>query len=153
MESVGLAGQYRMYFPVELVLMTKALITFEGVGQTLMPGFDVAQVSQKHVNKLFMSQFNPLALVKESFRGAPELVDLIVKSPTLIAEGIRFLESRMRGPVSNPLAGLRTALLAGACLVAGSLAATLDLLNPAQNIWYVWTPLFALAAMFSMKRS
>ncbi len=153
MESVGLAGQYRMYFPVELVLMTKALITFEGVGQTLMPGFDVAQVSQKHVNKLFMSQFNPLALVKESFRGAPELVDLIVKAPTLIAEGIRFLESRMRGPATNPLAGLRTALLAGACLVAGSLAATLDLLNPAQNIWFVWTPLFALAAAFAMKRS
>ncbi|HEX8297764.1 MAG TPA: AarF/UbiB family protein, partial [Rubricoccaceae bacterium] len=77
MESVGLAGQYRMYFPVELVLMTKALVTFEGVGQSLLPGFDVAQVSQKHVNKLFLSQFNPLALVKESFRGAPELVDLI----------------------------------------------------------------------------
>ncbi len=153
MESVGLAGQYRMYFPVELVLMTKALITFEGVGQTLMPGFDVAQVSQKHVNKLFLSQFNPLALVKESFRGAPELVDLIVKSPTLIAEGIRFVESRMRGPASNPLTGLRTALLAGACLVAGSLAATLDLLDPAQNIWYVWTPLFVLAAGFAMKRS
>ncbi len=153
MESVGLAGQYRMYFPVELVLMTKALITFEGVGQTLMPGFDVAEVSQKHVNKLFMSQFNPLALVKESFRGAPELVDLIVKSPTIIAEGIRFVESRMRGPASNPLTGLRTALLAGACLVAGSLAATLDLLDPAQNIWFVWTPLFVLAAGFAIKRT
>ncbi len=153
MESVGLAGQYRMYFPVELVLMTKALITFEGVGQALLPGFDVAEVSQKHVNKLFLSQFNPLALVKESFRGAPELVDLIVKAPTLIAEGIRFLESRMRGPDSNPLSGLRTALLAGACLVAASLAATLDLLDPAQNIWYVWTPLFVFAAAFAMRRS
>ena len=153
MESVGLAGQYRMYFPVELVLMTKALITFEGVGQTLMPGFDVAQVSQKHVNKLFLSQFNPLALVKESFRGAPELVDLIVKAPTLLAEGIRFIESRMRGPATNPLAGLRTALLAGACLVAGALAATLDLLDPAQNIWFVWAPLFAFAVAFAMKRT
>lgn len=152
MESVSLAGQYRMYFPVELVLMTKALVTFEGVGQTLMPGFDVAQVSQKHVNKLFLSQFNPLALVKESFRGAPELVDLIVKAPTLLSEGIRFVESRMRGPATNPLQGLRTALLAGACLVAGSLAATLDLLDPAQNIWFVWTPLFALAAGFALKR-
>ena len=153
MESVGLAGQYRMYFPVELVLMTKALITFEGVGQTLMPGFDVAKVSQKHVNKLFFGQFNPVALVKESFRGAPELVDLIVKSPTLIAEAIRFVETRMRAPSASPLAGLRTALLAGACLVAAALAATLDLLDPAQNIWYVWTPLFALAAAFAMKRS
>ena len=147
MESVGLAGQYRMYFPVELVLMTKALVTFEGVGQTLLPGFDVAKVSQKHVNKLFLSQFNPMALLKESFRGAPELVDLIVKSPTLLAEGIRFLETRMRAPSASPLAGLRTALLSGASLVAGTLAVSTG------GPWYLWGPLFALAAGFAMKRS
>ena len=147
MESVGLAGQYRMYFPVEMVLMTKALVTFEGVGQTLLPGFDVAEVSRKHVNKLFMSQFNPIALLKESFRGAPELVDLIVKSPTLMAEGIRFIESRIRSTDPSPLAGLRTGLLSGASLVAGTIAATTG------GPWFLWGPLFALAAAFALKRS
>ncbi|MEM1115837.1 MAG: AarF/UbiB family protein [Bacteroidota bacterium] len=147
MESVGLAGQYRMYFPVEMVLMTKALVTFEGVGQTLLPGFDVAKVSQKHVNKLFLSQFNPLALLKESFRGAPELVDLIVKSPTLLSEGIRFAESRIKAPNASPLAGLRTALMSGASLVAGTIAVTTG------GPWFLWAPLFALAAGFAMKRS
>ncbi|WP_412068027.1 AarF/UbiB family protein [Rubrivirga sp. IMCC43871] len=147
MESVGLAGQYRMYFPVEMVLMTKALVTFEGVGQTLLPGFDVAEVSRSHVNKLFLSQFNPVALLKESFRGAPELVDLIVKSPTLLAEGIRFIETRVRHPQASPLAGLRTALLSGASLVAGTLAASTG------GPWFLWGPLFVLAAGFAMKRS
>ena len=147
LESVGLAGQYRMYFPVELVLMTKALVTFEGVGQTLLPGFDVAEVSRKHVNKLFMNQFNPVALLRESFRGAPELVDLIVKSPTLLAEGIRFVESRIRSPEASPLAGLRTALLAGASLVSGVIAVTTG------GPWFLWAPLFALAAGFALKRS
>ncbi len=147
MESVGLAGQYRMYFPVEMVLMTKALVTFEGVGQTLLPGFDVAEVSKKHVNKLFRSQFNPAALLRESFRGAPELVDLIVKAPTLLAEGIRFAESRMRAADANPLAGLRTALLSGASLVAATLAVSTG------GPWFLWAPLFALAAGFAMKRS
>ncbi len=147
MESVGLAGQYRMYFPVEMVLMTKALVTFEGVGQTLLPGFDVAEVSRKHVNKLFLSQFNPVALLKESFRGAPELVDLIVKSPTLLSEGIRFLETRLRQPSDSPLAGLRTALLSGASLVAATLAVSTG------GPWFLWAPLFALAAGFALKRS
>ena len=147
MESVGLAGQYRMYFPVEMVLMTKALVTFEGVGQTLLPGFDVAEVSRQHVNKLFRSQFNPLALLKESFRGAPELVDLIVKSPTLLAEGLRFVETKMRHPAASPLAGLRTALLSGASLVAGTLAVSTG------GPWFLWGPLFALAAGFALKRS
>ena len=147
LESVGLAGQYRMYFPVEMVLMTKALVTFEGVGQTLLPGFDVAEVSRKHVNKLFRSQFNPVALLKESFRGAPELVDLIVKSPTLMAEGIRFVETRMRAPATSPLAGLRTALLSGASLVSGVIAVTTG------GPWFLWGPLFALAAGLALKRS
>ena len=147
LESVGLAGQYRMYFPVEMVLMTKALVTFEGVGQTLLPGFDVAEVSRNHVNRLFRSQFNPVALLKESFRGAPELVDLIVKSPTLMAEGIRFVETRMRAPATSPLAGLRTALLSGASLVSGVIAVTTG------GPWFLWGPLFALAAGLALKRS
>lgn len=147
MESVGLAGQYRMYFPVELVLMTKALVTFEGVGQTLLPGFDVAEVSQKHVNRLFRNQFNPAALLRESFRGAPELVDLVVKAPTLLAEGIRFVEGRMRAPATSPLAGLRTALLSGASLVAGTIAVTTG------GPWFLWGPLFALAAVYALKRT
>ena len=147
LESVGLAGQYRMYFPVEMVLMTKALVTFEAVGRTLLPGFDVADVSRKHVNQLFRSQFNPVALLKESFRGAPELVDLIVKSPTLMAEGIRFVETRMRAPATSPLAGLRTALLSGATLVSGVIAVTTG------GPWFLWGPLFALAAALALKRS
>ncbi len=61
-----------MYFPVEMVLMVKALVTFEGVGQILQPGFDVAAVSQKHVNAIFMQQFSPWRLAKDSLRGAPE---------------------------------------------------------------------------------
>ena len=81
-----------MYFPVEMVLMVKALVTFEGVGQMLMPGFDVAEVSQKHVNGIFLHQFSPLRLAKESLRGAPELIDALVKAPMLVTEGLRVLE-------------------------------------------------------------
>lgn len=146
MESVSLGAHYRMYFPVELVLMTKALITFEGVGQVLVPGFDVAKVSQKHVNKLFLSQFNPVALFKESVKGAPELIDLIVKSPSLAAEGLRFMETRMRQPAVNPLAGLKSSLFAGSSLVSGTIAASVG------APWYLWAPLFTLAVIFALKR-
>ena len=146
MESVSLGGQYRMYFPIELVLMTKALVTFESVGQTLLPGLDVAKVSQKHVTRLFRSQFNPLTLLRESFRNAPELVDLIVKSPSLAAEGMRFVEQRLRQPTDSPLAALRGSLLSGAALVSGTIAASLG------GPWFLWAPLFGLAALFALRR-
>jgi len=92
LESVAIAGRYRMYFPVEMVLMVKALVTFEGVGQSLTPGLDIAQVSQKHITRIFMGQFNPLRIAKEGLRGAPEIVDAFAKAPLLITEGLRFLE-------------------------------------------------------------
>lgn len=153
MESVSLGGTYRMYFPIELVLMTKALITFEGVGKALLPDLDVADVSQKHVSRLFRRQFNPVALVKESFRNAPELVDLLIKTPTLAAEGLRFIETRIRQPSASPLAGLRSALLAGSLFVSGTLAATLDAINSDVTVWWLWAPAFILAAGFAIRRS
>src|SRR5436305_470556 len=71
MRSVNLGAQHRLYFPVEMVLMVKALVTFEGVGQILKPGLDVAQVSQVHANQLFAAQANPLQVARGLPRGAP----------------------------------------------------------------------------------
>ncbi len=131
MESVGKAGKYRMYFPVEMVLMVKALVTFEGVGQVLKPGFDVAAVSQTHVNKIFLYQFSPLRLVKESLRGAPEIVDAMVKTPMLITEGLKVLEQATRRPPENPFTGIRGTLFAGFMMLAAAILAGNQLWIPA----------------------
>jgi ubiquinone biosynthesis protein len=146
LESVSKAGQYRMYFPVELVLMTKALITFEGVGQILKPGFDVAAVSRTHINRIFLSQFNPLRIVKESLRGAPEMLEAMVKAPLLVTEGLRFLEKTTRRPPENPLTGLRGTLLAGASIVAGAVVVSTG------GPWPLWVIFFLLAAVLALRR-
>jgi len=65
LESVSRGAEYRMFFPVEMVLMVKALVTFEGVGQMLLPGFDVAEVSKRHVRRVFIQQFSPVRLAQE----------------------------------------------------------------------------------------
>jgi len=112
LESVGKGAVYRMYFPVEMVLMVKAIVTFEGVGHMLKPGFDVAGVSRVHVNSLFVRQFSPIRLGKESLRGAPELVDALVKAPMLITEGLRVLEQTTRRPPQSPFSGIRGTIFA-----------------------------------------
>jgi len=146
MESVSQGGQYRIYFPVEMVLMVKALVTFEGVGQLLKPGFDVAQVSQTHISRLFINQFNPIRLVKEGLRGAPEIVDALVKAPLLITEGLRFLEKSTKEPPDNPLAGLRGTLFAGSCMIAGAIMVA------AKGPWYISVPLFTLSFGLALRR-
>jgi ubiquinone biosynthesis protein len=146
LESVASAGQYRMYFPVEMVLMVKALVTFEGVGRILRPGLDVAAVSRRHVSRIFMRQFNPLRIARESVRAAPEIVDALAKAPMLITEGLRFLEKSTRQPPENPLAGLRGTIMAGCSLVAGAILVAFD------GPWPLWSMLFALALVLALRR-
>ena len=135
-----------MYFPVEMVLMVKALVTFEGVGKILQPGLDVAAVSRRHVSRIFMRQFNPLRIARESVRAAPEIVDALAKAPMLITEGLRFLEKSTRQPPENPLAGLRGTIMAGCSLVAGAILVAFD------GPWPLWSMLFALALVLALRR-
>jgi len=146
LESVARGARFSMYFPVELVLMVKALITFEGVGHVLMPGFDVAEVSRRHIRRVFLEQFSPFRMIREELRGAPDLVDALVKLPTLVTEGVRVLERSTRAPVEHPLSGVRGTLLAGFCLVAGSILLAFG------AVWPVWGTLFAAAFILAFRR-
>ncbi|HSE27138.1 MAG TPA: AarF/UbiB family protein [Gemmatimonadales bacterium] len=120
LDSVARGGAYRMYFPVEMVLMVKALITFEGVGHMLLPGFDVAEVSKKHVRGIFLEQFSPLRFLQEGLRGTPDLMDAVAKMPLLVTDGIKALEKTVQRHPENPFAGLRGTLIGGFALLAGA---------------------------------
>jgi ubiquinone biosynthesis protein len=120
LSSVGLGGKYRVFFPVEMTLMVKALVTFEGVGRLLQPDLDVAAVSERHVASIFHRQFNPQAITRDLLRSAPELVDLALQAPQLLASGARaaeeFLANRGMG---NPLEGIRSSIIAASLIVGG----------------------------------
>ncbi len=146
LDSVSRGAQYGMYFPVEMVLMVKALVTFEGVGHVLLPGFDVAEVSKKHIRTLFIHQFSPLRLLAEGMRGAPDLVDAMAKMPLLVTDGLRVLEKVARQPAENPLKGLRGTLIAGSCLVAAAISMGFG------APWPVWTALFVIAFFLALRK-
>jgi ubiquinone biosynthesis protein len=137
--------QYRIYFPVETVLMVKALVTFEGVGHVLRPGFDVAEVSQTHINRIFLHQFSPMRLAREGLRGAPELVDALIKAPMLVTEGLRLLETTTRRPAENPFAGLRGTLFGGFCMLAGAI------LLASGVPWYYSAVLFGVGVLLALR--
>ncbi|MGZ8376233.1 MAG: ABC1 kinase family protein [Gemmatirosa sp.] len=141
LESLSLGAQYRMYFPVELVLMVKALITYEGVGQVLLPGIDIADVSRAHVRRVFVGQFSPVRILQHELRGAPDLLDALVKLPLLVTEGVRVLERSTRAPSESPLAGVRATLIGGFCLLAGAVLLALD------GPWPAWAALFLVAVV------
>jgi ubiquinone biosynthesis protein len=145
LESVSRGAQYRMYFPVELVLMVKALVTFEGVGHVLLPDFDVADVSRRHIRRVFLEQFSPVRIVREELRGAPDLLDALVKLPSLVTEGVRVLERSTKTESRNPFHGIRGTLLAGFCLVAGAILLAFHV------AWPSWAALIAAAVLLALR--
>ena len=120
LQSLSLGGRYRVFFPVEMTLMVKALVTFEGVGRTLDPDLDVVSVSRRHVQRIFRERFNPLTLGSEMLSNAPELVDVALRLPQLLTSGVAHLEESLTDqPPSDPLSGVRSSVIAGACIVGG----------------------------------
>ncbi|HEY8021331.1 MAG TPA: AarF/UbiB family protein [Thermoanaerobaculia bacterium] len=146
LRSVNLGAQHRMYFPVEMVLMVKALVTFEGVGQILKPDLDVAAVSRSHADRLFREQLSPLHLARQLLRSAPEIIEAIGKAPAVITEGVRLLQQSARRVPENPFRGLRGTIFGGFCLVAGAVLAG------AHGPWPVWGALFALGILTALSR-
>jgi ubiquinone biosynthesis protein len=146
LQSIARAGRYRMYFPVEMVLMVKAIVTFEAVGNILLPGFDVAEVSKKHLNRIILQRFSPLRLARETVTGLPELIDALAKTPRLITEGLHLVEQATQKPAENPFAGLRATLFGGACLVAGAILAGFG------GPWPVWVLLLAVGILLPLRR-
>lgn len=146
LESLSRSAQFGMYFPVELVLMVKALITYEGVGHILLPGLDVAAVSRRHIRSVFIRQFSPVRILEEELRGAPDLVDALIKMPMLVTEGLRVLERSTKRPKESPFVGLRGTLIAGFCLVAGAV------LIAAGGPWPAGVALFAIALVLATRQ-
>ncbi|MGH7452931.1 MAG: ABC1 kinase family protein, partial [bacterium] len=123
LESLALGGKHRIFFPVEMTLMVKALVTFEGVGLMLDPNLNVLALSRKHIGTIYAEHYHPIQLFKQFMRGMPEIVDIVVRLPEFISASSRYLQQVFNTPVQeNPLAGLRSGLMAGACIIGGVIA-------------------------------
>lgn len=144
--SVARGAKHRVYFPMEMVLMVKAIVTFEAVGNLLVPDLDVARVSRKHAGRVLLKRFGPLRLAQESLTALPELADALAKTPRLLTEGLRLLERATKTPTENPLTGLRSTVFGGSCLVAGAVLAGFG------GPWPVWAGLFALGTILALRR-
>ncbi|MCP4897539.1 MAG: AarF/ABC1/UbiB kinase family protein [bacterium] len=146
LESVRLGARYRVYFPVEMVLLVKALVTYEGVGYMLNPDFNVADLSQRHITGVFRQFFSPVRLLQEGMRGAPDLVNALVKLPSLVSETLRLLEKQARRRPENPFAGLRATLFGSSCLMSGAI------LIAVEGPWTVSATLMLVGLVVALRR-
>ncbi len=145
LESVVLAGQYHIQYPSEIILMVKALVTVEGVGNQLIPGLDIASVARSPVQEILLHQFNPVDVFKRTIIVWPELVDILTRLPLVLNEGIRFLENNLKQAPPSRLSGVSGAIFAGFCLVAAAIMVSLG------GPWPFWLLLFILGILIALK--
>jgi ubiquinone biosynthesis protein len=146
LECIQLGARYHLYFPVDMVLMVKALVTYEGVGYLLDPDFNVAEVSERHIRHIFRQEYSPARLMKEGLRVAPDLFDAALKLPLLVSEGLSMMEERTRRKPQRPLTGVRATLYGGACMVAGAILIGLD------GPWLLAVLLFTVGVLLPLRR-
>jgi ubiquinone biosynthesis protein len=146
LECIQLGARFHLYFPVDMVLMVKALVTYEGVGYVLDPDFNVVDVSQRHIRHIFRQEYSPTRLMKEGLRVAPEIFDAALKLPLLVSEGLSMMEERTRRRPQRPLTGVRATLYGGACLVAGAILIGLD------GPWLLAALLFTVGVLLPLRR-
>ena len=139
LQSVALAGKYRIRYPGEIILMVKALITVEGVGNLLEPGINVTQVSAKHIRRILIRQYNVVNIVKDSLLVLPELIDLLQRSPLVLNQGLRYMESKFKNQQQGSLTdSIGTIFAIGLLLTAAIMAV-------GSVHWIVWGGLIVLA--------
>ncbi len=146
LEATRMGARYGLYFPVEMVLMVKALVTYEGVGYLLDKEFNVAEVSARQMKRIYRQQFSPTQLFKNAQLMAPELLDAVGRLPALVSETTRFLEQRTRREPISPLRGVRATIFGGFCLVSGSLLAAFD------GPWPLWVALLTAGILLPLRR-
>lgn len=138
-ESTRLGADYHMYFPIETILMVKAIVTFEGVGNVIMPGVDIAKLSRKHMRRLLIKGINPIELFRQTVQNAPEFIDMLSKSPHLLVEVTRRAETELNKKRQDKTLAVTRTLLSGFFFLGGCVF----LAAKQSPVFYV--PLFGLS--------
>ncbi len=121
MITTDLGVKYNMYYPMELILMSKAMVTFEGVGEIVKPGLDIVEVAKKHVQKHLISEVKPKDLLIASLQNAPEILDAITRGPGLFVEMYSRLEQELNAKPSRKNDSIKGVLLAGFFIIAAAI--------------------------------
>lgn len=83
-EATKIAAQYRIQVPGDWMIVFKAILTIEGMGRTLDPGFDLLSMGQELAKDLVKNQYSPQRLSKDFLWVAKDVAELMQVLPRQI---------------------------------------------------------------------
>jgi ubiquinone biosynthesis protein len=91
LESSAAAGRANIMLPQDLMLLFKALLTLESMGNTLDPDFDPGRLIQEHVQGMAARRLSPERLQRDLLGASVDLLTLGREAPPLILRSLRRL--------------------------------------------------------------
>ncbi len=89
---LGLVNKYTIKMPPDYFLLSKCLVTIEGVGHRLDPNLNIIEELTPHINKTLQDEFSPMAILKRFFSSARDTLSLMENFPRDIRDIIGKLK-------------------------------------------------------------
>jgi ubiquinone biosynthesis protein len=92
-EFLEILRRYRVILPPDLALLAKVILTLDGTGRQLHPGFRLMTLVLPYSNRLIMRRLSPARQWRKVQRVAEDMDRLLQMAPGSLSEVIRQLES------------------------------------------------------------
>lgn len=93
-KSIDLVVSFKIKLPSSIYLLSKALITIEGVARKLEPDFDIVKHIKPYAKRLIQERYNPFRIMKDTYLSINEASRLVRDMPFEIRE---IIEQVKRG--------------------------------------------------------
>jgi ubiquinone biosynthesis protein len=145
LQSIGLAGRYHVYYPEEIILMVKALVTVEGVAKILDPSIEVIAIARNHIRRIILYELSPSTIYNRAVISAPEFMDVMMRSPMIIARELQHIDQRNQSGSHSSLIGIKETIIAGFMLLTAAVMAS------GGMFWPFWTILLIIALVVGIR--
>lgn len=98
-ELLQLAHYHALRLPPDLLVLSKALVTIEGLGKQLDPNFNALAVAEPFAKELIRSRFHPAAIARRAARDGTQLVSTLATLPGKLERALNRVnrgEARVR---------------------------------------------------------
>ncbi len=134
LESLKYGAKYKIFFPVEMTLMVKALITFEGVGKRLSKNLNIPALSRKYIREIYFYHFSPNYIFNKILEGVPSYFEILMDLPKLSEQFSTFLKNSSDNKNNgNNSRGIRYGIIGAAAI----LSATFAFVNESDPILWI----------------
>lgn len=92
MEIFSIAYRYRIRLPNEIAILSKVILTLEGVLGTLDPEFSIMKAIEPYSKKVFLKQFDPRNLFENGWHTLAKNAEIAAELPTDIKKAIKTIQ-------------------------------------------------------------